>query len=158
LLIQINVYQPPGNLAGYFYLVMVTKPTGEKNQYVVRIHHLPAPLQGIFTDQYDLNDIANNFFMTDFFALNKLSAEIDQFAKDTSMRYSADELYEFLGAGIGGAVKHFVENHHPHAIVAVPTRPGLGRFYDEIMRDHSAALGYNYNESYKEFSIYVLET
>ncbi|MBP2170746.1 hypothetical protein J2125_003938 [Erwinia toletana] len=156
--INIHTYQPAEALPGYFYLVDVTKASGEKNQYVVQIHHLPPKLQEMFTDQYHAHDIKNNFYLTDFFPLRKLHDDIDRFGKDKSMGYNLDELHEFLLVGIGGAVQHFVQNLHPHAIVAIPTRPGLGWLYDEIMRDYSACMGYNYNESYKEFSIYVLET
>jgi len=158
LKINVNTYQPPGNLPGYFYLVDVTKASGEQNQYVVRIHHLPPGLQGIFTDQYHVNDIRHNFYLTDFFPLNKLHEVVDRFGKDASMNYTLDELYELLVAGIGSAIQHFVQHLHPHAIVAIPTRPGLGKLYDEIMREYSLSLGYHYNESWKEYSIYVLET
>ncbi len=157
--IEVTPYDPPGKMDGLFYLVNVTKNTGEGKDYVVHLHLMQEELCAVFTDQHDISLVRNEFFMVDFFTLNALLADsIDKFGPDNSMRFNKDELQEFFTKGIGAAIYDFVVKHHPHAVIAVPIRPGLAILYDEILRDCAQNMGYYYNESYKEFGLYVIGT
>lgn len=155
--ITIRRYFPPGNNDGYFYQVRVVKCFAQQNTYVVNIKNLSVELQGVFADSYHRSLVKRYFYQVDFFPLNKLHDGYNRFGKDRLMQYTLAELREFLKAGIGATVLDFVTHTPSHAIVAIPTRQGLGRLYHEIMRDFAQVMGYQYNDSYRELAIYVVE-
>lgn len=157
--IVVTPYVPPIRMDGLFYRVKVVKISGKSQYYVVHLHQMQEVLCTVFTDQYDIDIVRDKFFMVDYFTLDVLlSNDINKFGPDKSMQFSKDELQEFFTDGIGAAIHDFVVKQHPHAVVAVPVRAGLAVLYDEIMQDCTQRLGYTYNDSYKEFGLYVIET
>lgn len=156
--ILVSPYTPPGNQSDTFYLIDVDKGNDLKNQYIVNIAHLQDEICNIFTDKYKIENIKNNFYTVDFYSLNILINEVDKFGPDKRMQYTRKELIVFFLNGIGKAIEHFVKQHHPDAIIAIPIREGLATIYRTVMRDNAQKMGYTYISDYEEFAIYVIET
>lgn len=140
------------------YLAKVEKQPGQWVEYVIDIEGLPDAFSPIFYDDYDPIVVREDFYFVNFYTLDSLLKGEHLYAPEKAMKYGWDELKQFMTEAVGVAVMDFVNKHAPHAVVAIPARPGLNKLYDQVLAENEQKLGYNYIRRYKEWGMYVIET
>ncbi|CAH0133550.1 MULTISPECIES: hypothetical protein [Rahnella] len=157
--VTVNRYTPPGLVEGTHYLISIVKDVGVECKFVVEIVRLPEEMHPFFYDQYNADKIENDFYVVNFFdyVIFKQDEGVYRYTPVVNMKFTFKEMREFVNDGLAVAVFDYIENNNFGAIVAIPMDRGLSWMYNKVLRENEQNLGYNYNQSYMEQHIHVIE-
>ena len=70
---------------------------------------------------------------------------------------SRSEVIQFVEEGLATALIDFITNNKYIGIIAIAAKKVMSDAYESVLSENAQEVGYNYNKSYTEHRIHVIE-